>query len=248
MQRYFAELAYNGTAYHGWQKQPGTVTVQQTIEEALSTLLNQPIDVLGCGRTDAGVHATQFYLHFDGPDPLPNNLLSRINKFLPKDIAIYRIFPVNASAHARFDATQRSYEYHLTFRKNPFSTTGAYYFPMRHQLNVERLQEAANTLLGFNEFFPFCKANTDVKTMRCDLRRAEWAAGSNEHELVFHISADRFLRGMVRLIVGMCLKVAQGKVSLEEVQRAMEAQTRLEGSWSAPAAGLYLTEVRYKNI
>ena len=144
MRRYFAELAYKGTHFHGWQKQPGSVTVQETIELALSTLLNQPVDVLGCGRTDAGVHASQFYLHFDGPDELPENLLSRINKFLPKDIAFYRFIPVASGAHARFDATQRSYEYHLTFRKNPFTTTEAYFFPMRQQLHLDLLQEAAS--------------------------------------------------------------------------------------------------------
>ncbi|MEM6771966.1 MAG: tRNA pseudouridine synthase A, partial [Bacteroidota bacterium] len=157
MQRYFVELAYRGTAYHGWQKQPGAVTVQETIEAALSTLLNQPIEVLGCGRTDAGVHASQFYLHFDGPDQLAENLLSRINKFLPKDIAIFRFLPVASEAHARFDATQRSYEYHLTFRKNPFTMTTAYYFPMRRQLQVEALQKAADILLAHQSFFPFCK-------------------------------------------------------------------------------------------
>jgi tRNA pseudouridine38-40 synthase len=246
--RYFAELAYNGTNYVGWQSQPGQRSVQGTIEEALSTILNTPIEVVGCGRTDAGVHAKQYFLHFDFEGSFPQGFDRRINKFLPPDIAIYRFIEVGPEAHARFDATQRAYEYHIDFRKNPFGKDTRYFFPFAGHLNEALLQDAAQLLLDYQEFYPFCKSNTDVKTMRCDLRRSEWMIDREAQSMVFHIAADRFLRGMVRLIVGMCLNAAQGKLGLEAVRRALEQQTRLPKSLSAPPDGLYLTDIRYPFI
>ncbi|WP_425420344.1 tRNA pseudouridine(38-40) synthase TruA [Phaeodactylibacter xiamenensis] len=246
--RYFAELAYNGTNYVGWQSQPGQRSVQGTIEEALSTILNTPIEVVGCGRTDAGVHAKQYFLHFDFDGSFPQGFDRRINKFLPPDIAIYRFIEVAPDAHARFDATHRAYEYHIDFRKNPFGKDTRYFFPFAGQLDEKLLQKAAQLLLEYQEFYPFCKSNTDVKTMRCDLRRAEWIIDREAHSMVFHIAADRFLRGMVRLIVGMCLNVAHGKLDLKAVRVALEQQTRLPKSLSAPPDGLYLTDIRYPFI
>ena len=199
--RYFVELSYNGTNYCGWQRQPDAPSVQQTIEEEFSKILRQTIAVVGCGRTDTGVHAKQYYLHFDYEDALPENLLFRLNKMLPKDIAIHKIQDVAADLHARFHATHRAYEYHLVFDKSPFEQETAYYHGPAARLDITKLQEAAQLLLDYKEFFPFCKSNTDVKTMLCDIRRADWEI--QDKRLIFHIAADRFLRGMVRLIVGM---------------------------------------------
>jgi len=247
--RYFAELAYNGKHYHGWQAQPGQVSVQGTVSHALSTILNTPTEVVGCGRTDAGVHAKQYFLHFDHTAAaLPDAFQQRLNKFLPKDIAVYRIFPVQANAHARFDATHRAYEYHIDFFKNPFGIGNRYYFPYPQPLNVEAMQEAAALLLQYERFYPFCKSNTDVKTMRCALRRANWTGSPPQGRMRFHIASDRFLRGMVRLIVGMCLNVGLQKLSLDTVKRAMDQQERLERSWSVPPDGLYLTDIRYPYV
>ncbi len=243
--RYFAELAYNGARYVGWQSQPGQSSVQGTVESALSTILNTPIAVVGCGRTDAGVHAKQYFLHFDYDGAFPQGFGRRINKFLPVDISIYRFIEVHADAHARFDASHRAYEYHIDFRKNPFGQGMRYFFPFAASLDTQKLQRAASLLMAYNEFYPFCKSNTDAKTMLCDLRRAEWVIDKRAHRMTFHIAADRFLRGMVRLIVGMCLNVALGKLQMETVREAMDHQARLEKSLSVPPDGLYLTDIRY---
>jgi len=245
--RYFAEICYRGTRYVGWQKQPGTEpSVQGVIEDAMSTILAGPIEVTGCGRTDTGVHAKQYFLHFDFEGEFPEGFLNRLNRFLPPDIAFRRIFPVGPNAHARFDAYERSYEYHLTLSKDPFSTGLAYFFPFRDRLDFGKMQEAAGLLLQYDTFFPFCKSNTDDTSMKCDLKRAEWVRDPENDRLVFHITSNRFLRGMVRLVVGMCLNVGMGQVSLDEVKEALDTQTRLAKSWSVPGEGLYLTGVKYK--
>lgn len=243
--RYFAELAYKGTNYNGWQRQPNAPSVQQTIEDAFSTILRTPITITGCGRTDTGVHASQYFIHFDTDESFPKSFEKRINKYLPDDIAIYRIFEVDEKAHTRFDASYRAYEYHLIFDKNPFLIESAYRFPFGEKLDFEKLQSAAKLLLVYDAFFPFCKTKSDAKTMFCDLQRAEWIWKEEGKYLVFHIAANRFLRGMVRLIVGMCLNVGIGKLSLEEVKDAMENQTRLKKSYSVPPNGLFLSEIRY---
>ena len=244
--RYFSELAYKGTHYHGWQKQPNATTVQEVIEQALSTILNRPIEVVGCGRTDTGVHASQYFLHFDFDGELPEGFISRINKFLPRDIAVRRVFEVDDKKHARFDAVKRSYEYHIVFAKTPFETDTAWHYYLAKTLDVKKLNAAAALLLGYQEFFPFCKTHHDALTMECDLHRCEWVLEKESGRLVFHISANRFLRGMVRLIVGMCIKVATGKLALEKVKDTMDRQVLLEGSWSVPPDGLYLSEVKYE--
>jgi len=246
--RYFIELAYHGQAYCGWQRQPQQKTVQETIEQALSTILNSPIDITGCGRTDTGVHASQYYAHFNYEGALPEAFVRRLNKFLPKDIAIQQLFQVHWDAHARFDAYQRSYEYHLHFLKNPFAISMAYQYAYPVWPDFEKMQQAARLLLHYEEFFPFCKTNHDAKTMRCTLSRCEWVYHEEENRLVFHITANRFLRGMVRLIVGMCINVGLGKLSLEAVKKAMDQQERLLKSSSAPPEGLFLTNIRYPYI
>lgn len=246
--RYFTELAYNGTRYHGWQKQPNSKSVQETIEQTFSTILGQGIELTGCGRTDTGVHASQYFAHFDFEGNFPEGFLSRVNKFLPVDIAIRQTFEVADNAHARFDAVQRSYEYHLVFEKNPFEPETAWHYYLGKNLSMEKLTAAAALLLEFDEFAPFCKSNHDAKTMQCDLSRCEWQLDEKSGRLVFHITANRFLRGMVRLIVGMCVNVAVGKLELDEVQQAMEAQRPLAKSWSVPGHGLFLSKVKYPGL
>jgi len=243
--RYFLELAYNGTAYSGWQRQPNAPSVQQTIEDAFFLILRTETLLTGCGRTDARVHAKHYIAHINVKNELPEAFLPRINKVLPKDIVIYRIFEVAEEAHARFDATHRAYEYHLEFQKNPFAQDTVFRYTNPVRPNLDKLNEAAALLKEYKEFFPFCKSNNDAKTMFCTIFRAEWVKVPNEDKLIFHISANRFLRGMVRLIVGMCLNVALGRLSLDEVRAALEKQERLRRDWSVAASGLYLTDIRY---
>lgn len=243
--RYFSELAYRGTNYNGWQRQPNAPSVQQAIEEAMATILGAAIEVVGCGRTDTGVHASQYFMHFDWEGSLPKEFLRRLNKLLPADVAIRSIYEVAPDAHARFDAVRRSYEYHIVLDKNPFGEDTTWHFPFFDKLDLENVQSAAALLLQYKEFQPFCKSNTDVHTMECTLFRSEWVFDEKARRLVFHISANRFLRGMVRLIVGMCLNVGLGKVSIDEVRQALEQQSLLKKSWSVPPNGLFLTEVLY---
>jgi tRNA pseudouridine38-40 synthase len=245
MPRYFIELAYNGTHYFGWQRQPGKTSVQQTLEDGMNTILSTELEITGCGRTDTGVHARQYFAHFDFEGEFPVEFVRRLNKFLPKDIVILRIFELHPEAHARFDAYQRSYEYHLSFRKNPFAEHLAYFYPFVQQPDFELMQAAATLLLDYSEFAPFCKSNHDAKTMICQLTRAEWIFDADGQGAVFHITSNRFLRGMVRLIVGMCLGVGIGQISLDELRSAMIEQTRLKKATSAPPDGLYLGNIRY---
>lgn len=245
MQRYFIELAYNGTQYFGWQRQPGKISVQQTLEDSMNTILGTELEITGCGRTDTGVHARQYFAHFDFEGEFPAEFVRRLNKFLPKDIAVYRIIAVQPEAHARFDAYERSYEYHLSFRKNPFTEHLAYFYPYVQQPDPVLMQDAAAFLLQYQEFEPFCKSNHDAKTMVCKLTRSEWVFDLKEQRAVFHITSNRFLRGMVRLIVGMCIGVGTGQISMEELKTAMEQQSRLKKATSAPPEGLYLGGIKY---
>lgn len=241
--RYFLELSYHGANYHGWQKQPQAVSVQEVLEQAFSTVLNHPIEITGCGRTDTGVHASQYFAHFDFQGQFPREFLRRINKFLPKDIAIHQLFPVDWQQHSRFDAHYRAYRYHLSPVKDVFRPATVLYYPRATQLNKTLMEEAAALLLEYDHFLPFCKTGSDAKTMRCTLHRSEWVF--TEKEYVYHIAANRFLRGMVRLIVGMQLSVGLGKIKLPEVRHALDTQTRLPKALSVAPEGLFLTEVRY---
>jgi len=251
--RYFIRLSYRGTKYKGWQIQPNDRTVQETIEQGLSKILKTPIEITGCGRTDAGVHAKDYVAHFDVADEFiepfksdfPIDLLKRVNFCIPEDIAISSISKMPAEAHTRFDANHRAYEYHIVFSKTPFETDTAFLFPFVKDLDFEKLQAAAALLLEYDHFFPFCKTNTEVKTMHCKMYRSEWVIDQNAGRMVFHIAANRFLRGMVRLIVGMCLNVGTGKITLDTVRDALEKQIRLPKSLSVPPDGLYLVDIRY---
>ncbi|MEM6723417.1 MAG: tRNA pseudouridine(38-40) synthase TruA [Bacteroidota bacterium] len=245
MARYFVECAYQGTAYAGWQRQPNATSVQEVLEDAFSTILNQSLSIVGCGRTDTGVHASQFFFHIDLKGDFPTHFTDRVNKFLPKDIAVYRVFPVDEEAHARFDATRREYTYLLDVRKNPFQTKLASQLWVGPGYDLEKLNRVANLLLDYQEFAPFCKTHSDANTMKCDLMRSEWAFDPAQQRFIYHIAANRFLRGMVRLIVGACLNYSEGRIELSDLQKAMETQSPMPKSRSAPGEGLYLSKIIY---
>lgn len=242
--RYVLELAYNGTNYAGWQRQPNAISVEETLETALSTILGQPIELVGCGRTDTGVHASYYVAHFDFSGAFPPAFLRRINRYIAEDISLTALYRVHADFHARFHATGRGYTYRISLQKDPFRQNTVACLPQyAGRVDQAAMQAAADLLLEFAEFAPFCKTNSDAFTMQCQLAEARW--GFSPDEWTFHISANRFLRGMVRLIVGMCLRVGEGKLSLEDVRQALEKQSRLPQPWSAPAEGLFLSMVEY---
>lgn len=244
--RYFIALSYNGKHYHGWQTQPNAITVQQTLEEALCTLLRDQISIVGAGRTDSGVHARLMYAHFEFESGLDTEVMVyQLNSYLPQDIAIKEIYPVKAVAHARFDAIKRSYMYWVVQKKDPFLQDYAYY--LRADLNIAAMNEAASILLEVDDFQCFSKSNTDVKTYICDVQAAYWK--EQDEVLVFHITADRFLRNMVRAVVGTLLNVGLGRCSIEQFKQILESKDRRKAGVSVPAHGLYLTAVEYpKNI
>lgn len=240
--RYFIEFAYNGKNYHGWQKQPDAVTVQETLENALSLLLRQTVSLTGAGRTDSGVHARQMFAHFD-LDGLASRtiLVNRLNAYLPSDIAVNSIFEVAPDAHARFDAVSRTYEYWVVNRKDPFLESFAYY--LRKVPDINLMNEAATLLFEYDDFQCFSKSNTDVKTYLCEITQAEW---KYEHDkLVFTITANRFLRNMVRAVVGTLLDVGLGKISKEDVKNIIESKNRSKAGFSVPAHALYLNSIVY---
>ncbi len=246
--RYFIQLAYNGNDYCGWQKQPEDPSIQVDIEKTLSTIYNQPIQVVGCGRTDAGVHASYYFLHTDLPDRFQlKDLVYKLNNMLGNSIRIYKVVPVASGAHARFDALSRSYTYKLVFGKDPFNQDTVYRYDQSGRPDFNLMNNAARLLLDYDEFLPFCKTHADNETNKCKLTQSEWQA-ITEQEWHFHITSDRFLRGMVRLIVGMCLNVGLKRLELEQVKYAMDNQVRLEKAWSVPAKGLYLSQVTYPYI
>ncbi|PNQ73407.1 tRNA pseudouridine(38-40) synthase TruA [Hanstruepera neustonica] len=240
--RYFIELSYHGKAYHGWQNQPNAISVQEVVEKALSTLLGEKIDIVAAGRTDAGVHALQMFVHFDIDLSLNAEVLTyKLNAFLPQDIAVHDIFEVKPEAHARFDATSRTYLYRLGLKKNAFNFDYAYL--MKKPLRLHLMNEAAKVLLGHQDFQCFSKTNTDVKTYYCDIMQAEWK--QIDDELHFTIKADRFLRNMVRAIVGTLINVGLGKITIDDLQAIIQSRDRSEAGYSVPAHGLYLIYIDY---
>lgn len=240
--RYFIQLSYKGTAYHGWQRQPNALTVQQVLEEALSTLLRQPIAVVGAGRTDAGVHAREMVAHFEVNTSVATQaLVLRLNALLPKDVAIQQVVEVTPKAHARFSAVERTYEYWMVAEKNPFYTDFAHL--VRQPLDMVAMNQAASLLRAHTNFACFSKSHTDVKTFTCDVREAVWQ--KREELWVFTITANRFLRNMVRAVVGTLLEVGLGKLKPEGIHRIIESKNRSQAGVSVPAKGLYLTRVVY---
>ena len=240
--RYFLELSYNGKNYHGWQNQPHAISVQEVLEKALSTLLNQPTAIVGAGRTDAGVHAKKMFAHFESETSFEAiDLVYKLNSFLPKDIAVHDVFKVNPDSHARFHAVSREYLYRISLSKDVFNYDESYY--LKPQLDLNKMKEATKLLLGYKDFQCFSKSNTDVNTYHCDIMLAQWELVENE--LQFRIKADRFLRNMVRAIVGTLINVGLGKLEVEDMHTILASKNRSEAGFSVPAHGLYLIDVAY---
>lgn len=240
--RYFIDLSYFGKAYHGWQNQPNAISVQEVVEKKLSLLFPSKTEITGAGRTDAGVHAKQLFAHFDTDEKFNTEELKyKLNSMLPKDIAIAQIFKVRDDAHARFDAISRSYEYHIIQYKDAFKADLAWAFFQK--LDVEKMNEAAGILKEYTNFKCFSRSRTDVKTYNCKIEYAKWKKG--EKTLVFHIKADRFLRNMVRAVVGTLLEIGQKKYPVPHMHEVIKSQDRGMAGASVPAHGLYLTQVEY---
>lgn len=243
-QRFFIELSYDGTAYHGWQTQPNSITVQQELDKALSVFFRQQVVTLGCGRTDTGVHASKFFAHMDLQDVAATtvaNAIGGINALLPYAIAVKRIFGVADDAHARFDATSRSYEYHFHFHKDPFKLHRSWLY--KAKLDIDAMNKAAALLLTFTDFTSFSKSNTDTATNNCKISFAGFR--EIENGLVFTITADRFLRNMVRAIVGTLVMVGRNEIGLTELADIIASKNRCNAGQSVPACGLYLINVVY---
>ncbi len=244
LQRYFLELAYNGTAYHGWQVQNNAVSVQEKLNKVLSTLCRTEVETTGCGRTDTGVHAKQLFAHVDvsdNVDVLSPRFLQSLNALLPYDIVVKRFFKVQNDAHARFDATLRSYEYHIHFSKDPFLHNLSWL--QRDIPDIQLMNAAAAILMEYRDFSCFSKSNTQTFTNNCVITRAEWL--NSDKGIVFHISADRFLRNMVRAIVGTLMRIGRREIMVEDIRAVIESKDRSSAGESVPACGLYLTEVKY---
>ncbi|MCR5043178.1 MAG: tRNA pseudouridine(38-40) synthase TruA [Bacteroidaceae bacterium] len=239
--RYFIYLSYNGARYHGWQIQPNGISVQEVLGKALSTLLHEPIEVTGAGRTDAGVNASLMVAHFDTTQEVNEQLVYRLNKFLPQDIAISSVRKVKDDAHARFSATSRTYHYYVITAKSPFEPY-AYRFPQ--PLDFEKMNEAANTLFDYIDFTSFSKLHTDVKTNNCRIMHAEWTQVS-PIKWQFTITADRFLRNMVRAIVGTLLDVGRGVLTIEQFREIIEKKDRCSAGTSVPGNALFLADITY---
>ena len=246
--RYFIHLAYNGTTYHGWQIQPNASSVQETLENAFSLLLGETIGIVGCGRTDTGVHASDFYAHFEIEKELSEvdlaQLTFKANSFLSEDIRIYRIFVVNDDVHARFSATARTYQYHVSNVKQPFGKDfchRVFYNP-----DIELMNKAADILFEYTDFTSFSKLHTQTATNNCTILYARWDMVGEEY--VFTISANRFLRNMVRAITGTLLEVGRGKLSLDDFRKVIESKNRCNAGTSLPAKALFLTKVEYEGV
>lgn len=240
--RYFIEFSYNGKNYFGYQIQPNAVSVQEEMEKALSTILREDLKTTGAGRTDTGVHAKKIFAHFDTEKILDQDLSRKLNSFLPPDISVKRIFRVKDDFHARFDATYRTYEYYISLEKNPFTEDSAWQH-WRRPLDINRMNEACKILFEYEDFTSFAKLHTDNKTNICKIYKAEWEQEGSE--LKFTVSANRFLRNMVRAIVGTMVDIGAGKLKPEDLRTVIENKNRNSAGTSAPAHGLYLVDVGY---
>ena len=240
--RYFIELSYNGKNYHGWQIQPDAVSVQEKLNNAIGTIFQENIQVVGAGRTDTGVHASQMFAHFDIDKKLDDKVIFKLNSILPHDIAVHDVFLVDDDKHARFGATSRSYEYKIWLGRNPFLLDFSWQIHSQKP-NINLMNEAAKLLLEYTDFQTFSKVKTEVYTFNCDVTEAIWIQTQNE--LTFHISANRFLRNMVRAIVGTLLDVGLGKLSVSDFRQIIESKNRSNAGLSVPAKGLFLTNIKY---
>jgi tRNA pseudouridine38-40 synthase len=243
MARYFLHISYIGTRFHGWQKQENAQTIQQSIEEALSTILrSERIPITGCGRTDTGVHASEYFAHFDTDQDLEaDDYVFKLNSILHDDIAVHRLFGVDDQAHTRFDALARQYTYRFHLKKDPFSQH--FSAKLSHELDIDAMNEACHVLLQTKDFTSFAKINSDTKTNLCDVTRAEWSR--QEDSIIFTIEANRFLRNMVRAVVGTMIEIGKGKMDLQQFKDVIAAKDRSRAGTSAPAVGLSLSRVEY---
>ncbi|GMQ25208.1 tRNA pseudouridine(38-40) synthase TruA [Algoriphagus sp. oki45] len=240
--RFFLELSYKGTPFHGWQIQQNALTVQEVIEKALSLYFRQEISIMGSGRTDTGVHATMQVCHFDLADQVPNgNFLKGINALLPREIAIHSIRPVREDAHSRFDAERRSYFYRIIFRKDPFLDELAWL--CFHRPDMDLMNQACEILMKHEDFECFSKVKTEVNHFRCQIFSAHWEQKDNQ--LLFHITANRFLRGMVRAIVGTLMEIGNGTRPLSSLEEIILSKDRNKAGKAAPAKGLFLSQIEY---
>lgn len=245
--RYFMRISYDGTNYHGWQRQTNGHSVQAEIEGALRKLLRQEkVVTVGCGRTDAGVHARDFYLHFNAENHIEDleTIFFKLNMMLPHDIGLFRIWEVPHLAHARFDAMERSYEYHIHQQRDPFVERFSTFYPW--PLDMDKMNEAAALLLNYLDFAAFCKSGGGQKTTYCDVREARWV--KEDYKWVFHITADRFLRNMVRSVVGTLIAVGRGKIGVDDFRTIIEAGKRKMAGESVDARGLHLTRIIYPDM
>ncbi|WP_372792516.1 tRNA pseudouridine(38-40) synthase TruA [Lutibacter sp.] len=241
--RYFIELSYKGTNYHGWQVQPNAISIQELLNKALTTIFRTAINVVGAGRTDTGVHAEQLFAHVDLENEIKiEDAIYKLNSLLPNDIVVENIMKTTETAHARFDAKSRSYEYRIFMGRNPFLIDTTWQLN-NAKLNIVKMNEASEILKNYTNFKCFSRTNSNVKTYNCDVKRAEWIK-TNEI-LIFHITADRFLRNMVRAIVGTLIDVGKDKLTLEGFKQIIESEDRCNAGTSAPAQGLFLTQVTY---
>ena len=240
--RYFIELSYHGKNYHGWQIQPDVVSVQQKVNHAVSLLFQQEINVVGAGRTDTGVHASQMFAHFDIENELVENAVFKLNSILPEDIVVHKVFLVEDDKHARFDALSRSYEYKIYLGRNPFLLDLSWQIHSQ-KFDIEQMNTAASLLLQYTDFESFSKVKTEVFTFDCDITQAVWTQNGNE--LTFSITANRFLRNMVRAIVGTLIEVGIGKKTVTDFREIIESKNRSKAGLSVPAKGLFLTAIKY---
>ncbi|MCL7753941.1 tRNA pseudouridine(38-40) synthase TruA [Polaribacter sp. Z022] len=240
--RYFIELSYNGKNYHGWQIQPDVISVQEKLNKAVSTIFQEKIEVVGAGRTDTGVHASQMFAHFDIEKEPKGDIPHKLNSLLPHDIVVYDFFSVDNEKHARFDAKSRSYEYKIWLGRNPFLLDFSWQIHSQN-LDLNLMNEAAKLLLEYTDFQTFSKVKTDVYTYNCNVTEAVWKQVDNE--LIFYITANRFLRNMVRAIVGTLVDVGLGKISKEDFRKIIESKNRSNAGLSVPAKGLFLTKIKY---
>lgn len=240
--RYFIELSYNGKNYHGWQMQPDAISIQEKLNEALSKVWQETIEVVGAGRTDTGVHAKQMFAHFDVQSQVKEEIVYKLNSILPNDIVVSKLVEVEPEKHARFDAVSRSYEYKIWLGRNPFLLDFSWQIHSQY-LDVDAMNQAARILLKYKDFQSFSKVKTDVYTYNCDIFDAHWEV--NNEELTFYISANRFLRNMVRAIVGTMVDVGLGKISVLDFEEIIKSKNRSNAGLSVPARGLFLTEIKY---
>jgi len=241
--RYFLEFSYAGTHYHGWQRQSNAVSIQETMENILTTFFKKPIPLVAAGRTDTGVHAQQMFAHFQVINPIKDHIqwLYRANQFLPNDIAVQHLLRVNEEAHARFDAIARTYQYHIKNIKSPFQNE--LHYCLYQDLSLDKMNKAAQILMEYEDFECFSKSNTDVKTFLCKISSAKWEKTKNGY--IFTITANRFLRNMVRAIVGTLIEIGLNKKTIEDLHNIIQSKNRSEAGFSVPARGLFLTQITY---